>query len=100
MRYPIRLLPLASTLALAACFSSAAPPQTFSAPPAADLAVEAEPAIPVEAATSEAAYEGYNQAVLDWGRRGWAAVARLCRWTASHGAAVGCLEAPQAFQKP
>lgn len=90
MRSPTKLPLLASALALASCSANRVPPQTFSAPPIADLTVEPEPRLGVEALTSEAAYEGYNQAVLDWGRRGWAAVARLCRWTAAHDANTTC----------
>lgn len=90
MRFPTTPLALASMLALAACSTSRVPPQTFSAPPAADLAIEAEPAIPPTAATSEAAYEDYNQAILDWGRRGWSALQRICRWTADHAVPLDC----------
>lgn len=90
MRYLTKFLPLASTLALAACSTNAVPPQNFSAPPAADLAIEAEPPIPLTAATSEQAYEDYNQAVLDWGRRGWAALQRICAWTKDHAVLLDC----------
>lgn len=60
------------------------PPRPISALPAADLQVEVEPRLTVAGAQSEAEYEAYNQAVLDWGRRGWRQVARACRWTALH----------------
>lgn len=59
-------------------------------PSAADLAVEAEPAYPVEALEVDdslqstpaaiAAENAWDDEVLIWGRRGWAAVGRLCRW--------------------
>lgn len=59
-------------------------------PPDADLKVIAEPAYPVEALTDEAAERAWNDAVLIWGRDGWAAVARLCTWARDMGAPVDC----------
>jgi|GEM_PF-2025814 len=90
MRYPMRLCLLASTLALASCFGNSTPPQPISHLPVADLAVELEPKFSVEQAKGEAGYEAFNQAVLDWGRRGWSQVARACRWTAEHGVKLDC----------
>ncbi|QNQ08276.1 hypothetical protein [Sphingomonas alpina] len=54
------------------------------------MRVEAEPVAPPEIATSEAAYEAYNEAVAAWGKRGWAQVARLCRYFNGAGMTVTC----------
>ena len=90
MRFQIRVLVLASVLALASSCASRGLGLTPSHPPAADLTVEPEPTLPVAALGSEAAYEDWNQAVREWGRRGWDALARTCRWHAAHGAAITC----------
>lgn len=49
-------------------------------PPAADLAVEAKPRLDPAALDSEAALDAHDIALETWGERGWAAVARLCRY--------------------
>jgi hypothetical protein len=69
-------------------------------PPAADLKVEAEPVAAPAIATSEQAYEDYNEAVAAWGRRGWAAVARLCRYSKTMGMAIDCPVAEHAVAPP
>lgn len=52
------------------------------APPAADLVVEAEPQLDMGAVLNDsaAALDEYDIEHASWGRRGWAQVARLCRW--------------------
>ncbi|WP_343347690.1 hypothetical protein WJT74_05240 [Sphingomicrobium sp. XHP0239] len=56
------------------------------APPAADLAVEPEPPYPIQAITApteeerQDAEDAWDDEVRVWGGRGWAQVARLCRW--------------------
>src|SRR5215217_8032854 len=60
-------------------------------PPAADLAVEPKPQLNPEDLDSDAALDGHDIALEVWGERGWAAVARLCRWAEANGAAgLGC----------
>ncbi|WP_288759418.1 hypothetical protein, partial [uncultured Brevundimonas sp.] len=49
-------------------------------PPAADLQVEPKPVLTPEAVTSEAALDAHDIALEAWGERGWATVARLCRY--------------------
>lgn len=55
-------------------------------PPSADLKVEAKPLLSVEALTSDKALAEHDAAVEAWGERGWATVARLCRWSVEAGA--------------
>jgi hypothetical protein len=69
-------------------------------PPAADLKVEPEPVAAPAIATSEQAYEDYNEAVAAWGKRGWAAVARLCRYSKAMGMAVECPVAEHSVVPP
>jgi hypothetical protein len=59
-------------------------------PSAADLAVEAKPAITPAVLTDDTAAAEYDSAVEAWGERGWAAVARICRWAKSHGSRAPC----------
>ena len=59
-------------------------------PPAADLAVEPKPRLDPEALDSEAALDAHDIALEAWGERGWAAVARLCRWAVRNGMAAEC----------
>lgn len=40
--------------------------------------------------TSARAAAEHDIAVETWGERGWAAVARICRWARDNGAAVTC----------
>lgn len=55
-------------------------------PPSADLRVEPKPRLDPAAIDSEAALDAHDNAVEAWGERGWATVARLCRWAADNGA--------------
>lgn len=55
-------------------------------PPAADLIQQPEPAYPLAALTDPAAEAEWGDAVLLWGRAGWAQVARLCAWAKKTGA--------------
>jgi hypothetical protein len=52
------------------------------APPAADLVVEAEPQLDMNAVLNDsaAALDDYDTAHASWGRRGWDKVARICRF--------------------
>lgn len=90
MRFPIRLLLLVSALALAPSCASRGLDLTPSHPPAVDLTVEPEPELPATALQSEQAYEAWNEAVREWGRRGWDAIARNCRWHRAQGAKLTC----------
>jgi len=59
-------------------------------PPAADLRDEPKP-VPTEAILTDAEAEArYNSAIEAWGERGWAQVARMCRWAVAHGSRVPC----------
>lgn len=55
-------------------------------PPSGDLRVEAKPRLDPAAIDSEATLEAHDNAVESWGERGWATVARLCRWAMDYGA--------------
>jgi hypothetical protein len=70
--------------ALAPALSSCGRPESAGskAPPAADLIVEAEPQLDMNAVSedSAAALDDYDTAHASWGRRGWAQVARICRF--------------------
>lgn len=90
MRCLMLPLLLVSALALASCSASRVPLLPPSAPPVADLTVEPEPPLGVEALTSEAAYERWNDSIRAWGRKGWDQVARLCRWHGTRGAELSC----------
>ncbi len=59
-------------------------------PPVADLAVMPKPAPPDAIVTSERAAAEYSATLEGWGERGWAQVARLCRWAAASGMTVTC----------
>lgn len=94
MRAALKLTLLAAMIAVApSCASKPSVRPIF--PSAADLAVEAEPAYPVEAlevddslqstAAAIDAENAWDDAVLIWGRSGWAAVGRVCRWAESLG---------------
>ena len=68
-----------------------APGQTRPAfPSAIDLKAEPKPAITPDVLTSDIAAEQYNSSVEAWGERGWAAVARICRWSKALGNPVEC----------
>lgn len=55
-------------------------------PPAADLRVEAKPRLDPSDVGSEAALDRHDIELELWGERGWAAVARICRWSVANGA--------------
>lgn len=75
---------LASLSLVSGCETRAPTLQRF--PPAQDLAVEPKPLLSPEALTSEKALNDHEADVEAWGERGWAAVARLCRWSVQMGA--------------
>ncbi|WP_374534413.1 hypothetical protein [Phenylobacterium sp.] len=81
----MRSLALAGCAALA-CSCASREPQLTAYPPSADLKVEAKPVLAPEALTSDNALAEYDAAVEAWGERGWAAVARICRWAVTNGA--------------
>lgn len=87
-------LRLTRSLALAACAvlasSCASRELRLNAyPPSADLRVESKPTLSVEAIASDNALAEHDAAVEAWGERGWAAVARICRWAEASGARLG-----------
>lgn len=70
---------IAGSLLLASgCAGKEPPPLTY--PSAADLTYEAKPRLDPGAVDSEAALDRYEIDLELWGERGWAAVARLCRF--------------------
>lgn len=81
---PKLALLLALSIALAGC--SKTPVVEIGHPPVADLGVEAKPVMPDEAITDDKAAARYSEALESWGERGWATVARLCRWAKETGA--------------
>lgn len=99
-RYLTPCLALAASLSLvSACASKAPEPRIY--PPAVDLAVEPKPRLAPEALESEAALDSYDIALETWGDRGWAAVARLCRWQAEMGMkGLSCPPPPQLPPRP
>lgn len=86
LRCRIVLCLFASALVLSACGGSRTPANLgCPRPPAADLVDRAEPAAPAVTA-GEAAYEGWNDDVLMWGRELQAQMGRLREWVAKQGA--------------
>ena len=79
---------LAIALTATGCAVQGSPRPIF--PSAADLAVEPKPAITPAVLADDRAAAEYDSAVEAWGERGWAAVARICRWAARLGATVNC----------
>lgn len=78
-RYLTPVLALAASLSLVSgCASKGSPGPIF--PSRADLAVEPKPVLAPEAIESEAALDAYEISLETWGDRGWAQVARLCRF--------------------
>lgn len=77
-----RLLTIASCAAVVA---SCGTPGSGPFPPAEDLRAVPKPVPPLEVLTSREAGEKYDNAVEAWGERGWAAVARSCRFWRAQG---------------
>ncbi len=89
LRRILRLTLFGSLVCVAGC-QTPKPPVFQNLPPLADLAVEAEPAPGIETLTSAKAAADYDVSVEAWGVRGWATVARICRWAKANGAKVDC----------
>lgn len=83
------LLTIAVTVFAASC-ANRPPNAAQQFPRSADLAVEPEPVLSVDALASDQAANDYDNAVLGWGRRGWLAVGRVCRWAADNGMEIDC----------
>lgn len=81
----IRSLAVAACAALA-CSCASREPRLNAYPPSADLRVEPKPKLAAEAIASDNALAEHDAAVEAWGDRGWATVARLCRWAEAAGA--------------
>jgi hypothetical protein len=58
--------------------------------------VEPKPVPGPEIVTDDTANARFQIEIETWGERGWAAVARICRWAQRHGAPVPC---PSATEK-
>ena len=86
MRSNLRRMRSLALVACAALVSSCASRALNAYPPSADLKVEAKPQLAAEALASDNALAEHDAAVEAWGERGWAAVARICRWSEAGGA--------------
>ena len=86
MRSNLRQMRSLALVACAALASSCASRALNAYPPSADLKVEAKPQLEAEALASDNALAEHDAAVEAWGERGWAAVARICRWSEAGGA--------------
>lgn len=75
-------------LPLSAC--SQQRPVVFIAPPADLLTRQAEPPTPLEALTSEEAYERSRDAKIEWGRQNAGIVDRACKWLTDAGVKLDC----------
>lgn len=69
-------------------------------PPAADLKVQPKPVLAPDAIESEAALDAHDIALEVWGEAGWAAVARICRWSVRNGAGFDFECPPAAPPRP
>lgn len=76
----------AVALSLASGCGTIPTPTRAPLPPVADLEVEPKPRLAPDDVDSEAALDRHDIALEKWGERGWAAVARLCRWALANGA--------------
>lgn len=86
MRSNLRRMRSLALVACAGLVSSCASRALNAYPPSADLKVEAKPQLAADALASDNALAEHDAAVEAWGERGWAAVARICRWTEAGGA--------------
>lgn len=75
-------------LALSACTKER--PVISISPPADLLTRQAEPATPVEALTSEEAYERSRDAKIEWGIKNAGIIDRACRWMKDAGLKLDC----------
>lgn len=92
LRHPTATLMLcALPLAASGCAPRAVATRIY--PPPADLRVEPKPRAGADILTSAQAAAEHDIAIEAWGMRGWAAVARLCRWARANGMAVECAPA-------
>jgi hypothetical protein len=65
-------------------------PQVGLNPPADLLARADEPTMPVEALTSEEAYERARDAKIEWGRSNAGVIDRACWWMQDAGVTIAC----------
>lgn len=88
MRYRVMMLALGCGLLASGCARAVEVKPLF--PSSADLRVEAEPQPTDAIVTDPRADEAFRAEREAWGRRGWAAVARLCNWAKANGMTVSC----------
>ena len=90
--FPIRSLLLASllVLALSSCGRERPRPNVSLTPPADLLSRAPEPAMPIEALTSEEAYERARDAQIEWGRDNANIIDRACLWLRAAGVKLEC----------
>lgn len=92
--FPTKLLLLVSAAALVSSCGKPLPPVEVQ-PPANLLERRDEPAMPVEALTSEEAYEQARDAKIEWGRENAALIDRACWWLQDAGVKLDCRDRPQ-----
>lgn len=80
-----RLTRLLTIVLSAAVVASCAKPGPSVVQSAEDLRVEPKPIPPLAVLTSDEAGEKHDNAIEAWGERGWAAVARSCRFWRAQG---------------
>lgn len=99
-RFPTLALLIAATLSLApGCASTPAAIKPLF-PPSAELRPEPKPLLRPEDVESETALDRHDIALERWGERGWAAVARICRWSLANGAVLPFECPPPAAEPP
>lgn len=92
--FPTRLLALASALALVSSCAGKPPIAARSRPPVDLFARPDRPEIPLEALTSEAAYEGWRDDDHDWGTAIAGVIDRACWWFVDAGYVLNCRPRP------
>ena len=88
--YLTKLLLLGSAAALVSACEPKPRPVVGLNPPANLLSRDPEPATPVEALTSEEAYERSRDAKIEWGRASAGIIDRACAWMRAAGVKLAC----------
>jgi hypothetical protein len=87
--WPLLLSVATVALPLTACQPKERPVLSIS-PPADLLTRTAEPVTPVEALSSEEAYERSRDAKIEWGRKNAGIIDRACKWLKDSGVKLNC----------
>ena len=88
--FPIRLLALASALALVSSCADKPRPTVGLNPPADLLTRTDEPPMTAESLASEEVYERQRDAKIEWGRSNAGVVDRACWWMQDAGVKLEC----------